>query len=451
MFYLFSSASSTRYKTDVLDTLCYPEDHIFRFRYQDKYVDDEIGTWANKTVFDKLTDQQKLAVVIYAEESRSDAGYYFKFYPLREVQIIQIQKEGSIFYVDFKFGKFINYFHSGRDKAFDEQKKFQSTLNRLDRYPLPPLKKDASGQLRGKIWSEGGQQIDFDSALASASGGYFFNHVEEESENHLKYSVGDTVNNPNQAWESVVEVLSQSPSMNTCIFYLIEGFYTTEKKRWFFGEWEERLAKSRSRKLDSIYPLPMGRDAVLKLLFYRSSKAVDVLPRTLEIKAGSDAFAGFSQKEIAIHSRYNEERILIASKRVLDDVLSPISIELVQVKTVTGDLNAQTTHSPSPPKTTLEIQGVAAPRPFLLTQVSVPKRVVGVIILGLILAPLLLSLGPDILQDVGGNQFIQEHAKGLGDWLIRNKLEVTFYSKIAAAVVTFVVGVIGFRRIPLGK
>src|SRR5258708_34386756 len=74
----------------------------------------------------------------------------------------------------------------------------------------------------------------------------------------------------------------------------------------------------------------MGTSVVLKLLFFRSSKAPRISDQSLEIKTDGDAFAGFSQKEIPVLSRYNEERVLIACKRVFDSVFAPIIIELKQ-------------------------------------------------------------------------------------------------------------------------
>jgi hypothetical protein len=245
--------------------------------------------------------------------------------------------------------------------------------------------------------------------------------------------------------------------MNTAIFYLIKGFYVTQRRFWYFGEWQEKEIHPINRKLDTVYPLPMGKEVILKLLFYRSTEAeskTKILPQKLEIKADSDAFAGFSQKEIGVTSRYNEERILIATKRVLDNILSTISIELVSAKKDADQTIKRgadnTTQSSAVSSMSSEVE-IVSPRPFLLTQVTVPKRVVGLILLGLIFAPLLLSIGPDFLQDVGGSQFIQERAKSIGDWLVRNKLEVSSYCKIAAAIVTLVAGYAGFRKIPLGK
>lgn len=428
MFYLFNSAASARYKTNILDALCYPEGHTFRFRYQNKYVGQEVNNaeWRKSLSIGKLPKGiSDTGLIIYAHKNPPASTRHFEFYPIRQVHIIQVTLEGSIYYVDFSFGKFHNH-------------------------PLPL--KVVNPQEGQKQESAKAQEISYQSLLPQSPEDKFFRYDEKGGAYWAQYLIGSPDSNPNQAWENIVQVLGQSPSMNTAIFYLIKGFYVTQRRFWYFGEWQEKEIHPINRKLDTVYPLPMGKEVILKLLFYRSTEAeskTKILPQKLEIKADSDAFAGFSQKEIGVTSRYNEERILIATKRVLDNILSTISIELVSAKKDAGQTIKRgadnTTSSMSS-----EVE-VVSPRPFLLTQVTVPKRVVGLILLGLIFAPLLLSIGPDFLQDVGGSQFIQERAKSIGDWLVRNKLEVSSYCKIAAAIVTLVAGYAGFRKIPLGK
>lgn len=433
MFYLFNSAASTRYKTNILDALCYPEGHTFRFRYQNKYVGQEVDNteWRKRFSIGKLPKGvSNTGLIIYAHKNPPGSAHHFEFYPIRQVHIIQVTLEGSIYYVDFSFGKFHNH-------------------------PLPL--KVVNSQEGQKQASDKAQEISYQWFLPQSPEGKFFRYDEKGGAYWRQYLTGSLDSNPNQAWENIVQVLGQTSSMNTAIFYLIKGFNVTQRRFWYFGDWQEKEMHPINRKLDTIYPLPMGKEVILKLLFYRSTeaeRATKILPQKLEIKADSDAFAGFSQKEIGITSRYNEERILIATKRVLDNILSTISIELVSAK---KDADQPTrsevnTTTPSIAKSSMSSEvDVVAPRPFLLTQVTVPRRVVGIILFGLIFAPLLLSISPDFLQDVGGSPFMQERAKSFGDWLVRNKLEVSSYCKIAAAIVTLVAGYAGFRKIPLGK
>jgi hypothetical protein len=106
LFYLYSSDSSPRYQRNILDILCYPEGHIFRFRYQDKYVSDEIKSWRRNpsNFIDKLKLYGRKGIVIYAEKTGNSPEMHFNFFPVREVSIAQIKVEGSIYYVDIILG-----------------------------------------------------------------------------------------------------------------------------------------------------------------------------------------------------------------------------------------------------------------------------------------------------------------------------------------------------------
>jgi hypothetical protein len=237
---------------------------------------------------------------------------------------------------------------------------------------------------------------------------------------------------PNLAWESVVDILSQSSTMKASIFYRITGFYTLRGGR--VRKLREKLLRPVSNSWNTIYPLPMGKNVLLKMLFYKSEKAWTEVPKireqVLEIKAEGDTFAGISQREIPILSRYNEECIQLACKRVFDSVFAPLVIE----------------HKRKP-ETPEEI---IAPHPYLLTQIRVPKHIVAVILMGLVTAPILLSLNPDFIKYIGDGP-MQTLSPSFGGWISRNSGHLSLMAKVGAAVITFVAGYLGFRRLPIGK
>lgn len=487
MFYLFSSDYAARYKRNVLDILCYPEGQIFRFRYQDSHVSDEIKGWGTcqSQLAEKLKKVGNKGVTIYAETAGDVPTKYFNFYPTREGEIVRIQVVGSVYYVDLKLGEFIDH----RDQSTKNLGPFQDTIKKLKFSPLPPLtykKDDAGNQLadqEGLTWyKDKAKPVPYEQPPKPSTQGYFFFYIPEDSPNLIKYSKGGLANL--KAWESVVEVLSSSaPSMKACVFYLIEGFYEV-RRRWFlFGRREEYLIHPQDNDWDTKYPLKMGKSFILKLLFYRSSKASPILPQTLEIKTDGDAFAGFSQKEILILSRYNEERILIACKRIFDSVFAPIIIELKKAeqptpadvsKTITGgkitvggnyklsppqddvlamfsgdlDLQIEPTALTGKPTTTPD---VLAPHPFLLTQITASKRLIVLTLILLVAASFFLFMSPDYIQQIGNSQIAQSRFKEIGDTLARNAPAFTALSKVMGAVCTLCAGFLAFRKLPVGK
>src|SRR5689334_17417101 len=114
MFYLFSSDASPRYKRNVLDILCYPKGYIFRFRYQDKYVSEEIKSLelgpGNEVAPKVLKTLGRKGISVYAETADPPPYRRLTFYPVRELEVVRIKVEGSIYYVDARLGDFIDYY-----------------------------------------------------------------------------------------------------------------------------------------------------------------------------------------------------------------------------------------------------------------------------------------------------------------------------------------------------
>jgi hypothetical protein len=185
----------------------------------------------------------------------------------------------------------------------------------------------------------------------------------------------------------------------------------------------------------------------------------------LDVKTDGDAFAGFSQKQIPILSRYNEERILIACKRVFDSIFAPIVIELkeptgasdgtslgpqaplksAQVETAWGSIEFKPKNpAPSEPE-------ILAPQAFLLTQVTASKGLIAATLIFLVLASFFLFMSPDYIQQIGWSYVAQTYFKPVGDSLVRNAPAYTQLSKVLGAVFTLVAGFLAFRKLPLGK
>jgi hypothetical protein len=443
VFLLFSSDASPRYKRNVLDTVCYPEGHIFRLRYHRIHVAQTIrdagkGDWE---LAYKVFRSGRRGLAVYAETS-ADGG--FTFYPLRTVEILRIRVTGSIYYVDVHLREFVDY-GNDRDARQETQAALHKAIQGLASYPLPQLKKDGSAR-RGLTWraSQPGEpdptapelfealpQTDQDTAHQ----GYFLTLTDNSRLGGACPKHADST----ASWESVVDVLARSDSLKDCTFYLIEGFHEVRRTFWLHTE---RLLPSTDDGWASIYPLPMGQVAVLKLLFYRPEGGTDaLLSRSIVVRTEGDVFSGTSHKAIAVTSRYNEERLLFACKRVFDSTLASIYLEPAFEKTTGDGPRAEGA---------IASEEVLAPRPFLLVRVTVPVGTVALILLGLVAAPILLTAGSDFYRDLG--HYLKAHGHpDLGDILATCATHWAAFSKAVAAVVTLVAGYFGFRRLPVGK
>jgi hypothetical protein len=463
MFYLFSSDYEARFKRNVLDVLSYPEEHIFRFRYNQNHVAPEIKRWHETGELNKkLKGLEGRGLSIYAEKVGSAPNELFDFYPLREIELIRVQVIGNVYYVDMRLGRFVDYYSLGQQEARSSLQKLQESIKTIKFYPLPLLENNPQTGMRwGFTWTDEGKLEQYKGTPGFTNQGYFFNH---SSDCTCSIKFGQS-GNP-RAWESVVEVLSVAPSMESALFYLIEGFYRVRKQYFFglFGEHQECLIQPKDNGWDTQYPLKMGTSVVLKLLFFRSSKAPRISDRSFEIKTDGDAFAGFSQREIPVLSRYNEERILIACKRVFDSILAPIVIELSekpasdgiapnsgstskfpQISTPCGVVQFKV-NDPAPPEAK-----ILAPHPFLLTQVTASKWIIAATLLFLVLASFFLFMSQEYIQQVGWSQIVQTNSKPFGDALVRNAAAYAQLSKVLGAVFTLVAGFLAFRKLPLGK
>lgn len=467
MFYLFSSDFEPRFKRNILDILCYPEKHIFRFRYHANHVGPEIKTWSDKGELPKkLKELKGKGLCVYAESTGEAPNNAFNFYALREVEIIRIQLMGNVYYIDMRLGYFVDYFTEGQRKAREQLEKFQEGIKTITFYPLPQLSKNTeTGERQGWTWSDDGKLEQYNGAPGFTNQGYFFLHVPDASGRSV-YAVGQSGNY--KAWESVAEVLSSAPSMQSAVFYLVEGFFRVRKTLGWLGEYKEYFIKPRDDEWDTRYPIKMGTSVVLKLLFFRSSKAPRINDRLLDIKTDSDAFAGFSQKEIRIESRYNEERILIASKRVFDSIFAPIMIGLKEAipddQTSTDSVLRLAPSQVATPWGLIELklkdtpvegpvaeEDVLAAESFLLTQIKASRLLIFATLIFLALASFFLFMSPDYIQSVGWSRLVQGWSKPFGDLLVRNAPVYAQVSKIIGFVFTLAAGYLGFRKLPLGR
>ncbi len=337
MLYLFCSAASPLYKRDALESISYPVNHIFRFRYALKYVDK--GVVAN---LEKFTG--KPAVLIFLDTIGSPASPDFDFYPLRLVTILGLEDSAGAIYCNFRFGDFVHYGDGSRRKDL-----WNSFFRKLPGRPWPPGR--------------------------PADGHFVFETTEEPPELIAESS------RPYDNWNSVVNCLDKTKDLKDSTFLLVLGFYRVRRRGFRSGfrefwKMSEQQLEPTDNQFDSIYPVPMGESVVLKILLSRPSfnYSDPKSARVLKISAGSDTFSGMSKEKIISESRYNEDRTVLVCKRVFDAALAAVSIE------------------------EKDVDVVRSPRLTLLTRVRVPRLVISSVVGGVAVGALLLAFDADVVR-----------------------------------------------------
>jgi hypothetical protein len=371
----------------VLESTCYPEGHLFRFRYEKKYVDAEI--WKKPKSF-----EDKEGMIVFLDTVGEEGCKDFDFFPIRKIRTVRLFPLGLAIYIDFRFGGFIDY-----GPEDDETRKiaWSSFFEELPNRPWPPPEISGRNEDTHK--------------------GYFaMSHSEDNPEFPSEIRIA------HETWENMIRRLDKTNDLKDSTFFKILGFYEI-KKKWLVGSHSEVPIKSKDNGYDTVYPLPMGKSVILKLLLSRPSYDTKdpQSRRVLKVKLAAGSFAGASKDVLLSDSRYNEERIVIVCKRVFDSVFSTVSIEQQA-----------------------EPADVQAPKPFLLTWIKVPKSIVCVVISGVVLTTLLLGCDAELIKQLGAwlspshVQFFEEKAKIL-----------SILAKASAAIPVGISAYFAFRRLPL--
>ncbi len=105
MIFLFSSTSRDQYRQDALNVLALPPGAVYHFRYDKKWVDDDIlGD------LDRQRDQDAVVVlVIQPHDPAAVTAASISFYPLREACIIRLVEDGTIVHAYFTLGRYVDW------------------------------------------------------------------------------------------------------------------------------------------------------------------------------------------------------------------------------------------------------------------------------------------------------------------------------------------------------
>jgi hypothetical protein len=298
MIYLFSSNARGLYVRDVLDACCYPEGHVMRLRYSEAYFSEAVKHSPATAVGKKglvvfadiespniIGSEQVVAPKTVSNTSATD----FRFYPIREIEIVGACLIADVLLVDVRLGSFVNY---GTETDFSRESEWNNEIKALPQRPHPPESKIA---------------------------GYFFYLHDGPG---IQYST--TESREQLAWRSVIERINRS-SLRDAITFRVIGFYRVGRFLASFGRTTELKISPTVTGRDCVYSFRMGELILLRLLFYRTRSAPEVRG-SLIVRADKQAFTSTSKDQIDVQFRYNEERILLLCNRITDPVLSCLSI-----------------------------------------------------------------------------------------------------------------------------
>ncbi|MFW6153750.1 MAG: hypothetical protein ACOC95_00870 [Planctomycetota bacterium] len=390
-----------------MNVLAYPAKHIVRLRYRKKHVSPtiigyEIGADGVVKLSRRTSTQ---CIIVFLEGRKDDDGNVdpeksFEFYPMRSAEVVRLQWIGQALYIDCALQDYVSYRKDGKTDAAVRE----AIAKRIRTLPYCPLPAPHDG--RGYMWLEG-EKLPYEQGKGG-TGGYYFTDVPRNSDGYVEWPLGVTGSPSEQeAWESVADILATSKEFSSTLFYRVAGVFS---KRTWRGEKPVRVRRAVA---ELEYLLPMGELAIMKVMCYVPAEGG--ARGVVTVASEGEGFAGISPRVVRISSRYNEERVILATKRVLDNVQSPIQLA--------PEVNE------------------AAPRLLLLTRVAVPQWIPWVPVACLALAAIFLSLGPDLLETIGGQ----------GSFWAKSKGSLSLLSKGIGGLFTAIAAYPAFKKIPLGK
>ncbi len=261
-----------------------------RIRYGREYLSPDL---MKDNAWKKLTKEN--AVFVFAEGALankttgpSGAKRDYRFLPIRRCTVESVQMTAGIFIMDIRLAAFLDYGEKAdrtREEAWDKEIKAHT-----DR-PYPKGLRDVEGSYVYRA-----------PALRTASGS---GAGEAEME-----------------WRSVVDRLNQS-ELHECVTYHVRGFYRIS--RWPLSiYWPECRVMPRVKGPDAVYRFFTGETILVKVLLYGQANS-SASGRAIKVDFDAKTFTSASVAKIPIHSRYNEERVLLPCVRGTETVLSALS------------------------------------------------------------------------------------------------------------------------------
>lgn len=184
--YLFSSAQRELYKKDNIDVLCYPQNFVIHFRYEDKYVADSIKDISTED----LKNKNAMVVIVDIEEKRSKK--IPKFYPCRKGKIVDIVEEGNVYHFYFKLDdNWVDY------RSSNGLKDYNRSITTLNEKPL----------ITGKDQHLTGKFVTFE-----------------------QFKEDISLSNDSIAWDFIIKKIGELETYKSILFCRIKGIYNRESK-----------------------------------------------------------------------------------------------------------------------------------------------------------------------------------------------------------------------------
>lgn len=295
MIFIFSSTHYDLFKQNILNACCFPDGHIMRVRYEEKYLSDALRADPKHLV-------GKDGVFVFAEGAKKNKELLerptgenldYRFFPLRHCSVTHAQNVAGIVILDLELQGFFDY-------GPLEDSTWESTWDRTIKQHKnrPYLKAPATAKPSEK---RTGLYVYMDDDLP-----------------------GDT--NPRtgeRAWRTVVDRINRS-ELSDCITYRVLGFFRLAKwpVRWFKSEWKQA---PNTRGPEAVYRFLTGETILMKVLLYGEANK-KATKEELKIEFDAKSFTSVSAQKIALNGRYNEERILLPTIRGTDTMLSSLSL-----------------------------------------------------------------------------------------------------------------------------
>jgi hypothetical protein len=272
-------------------------------------------------------------------------------------------------------------------------------------------------------WADGEPQpqlLDYYGSSAENRGhaGYFFDR-------RTTFAEILTAADDSSGWQAVVIVLGMS-DLKDAAFFRVAGFFRVARRwRRFI---DSRIAPA-PRWPEVEYVFPMGNHAVMTVESLRPETS-SLKAFRLVIETGGDSLAAVEPQQLLFESRYDQNRVVIASRRVLDAVMTTLSITC---QSIDGD---QALFSPS-------LAFIIRVRPSRWITLLAPLAAAS--------AALLLSVSPDFVAGIGDLMRSQTTYAGAGSLLVAAKAEIAVTAKALAVVLSVCAAWLVFRKAPTGK
>lgn len=262
-----------------------------RVRYGSEYVSPDL---MKDNAWKKLTKEN--AVFVFAEGALANkttgpggSKRDYRFLPIWRCTVESVQMTAGIFIMDIRLAAFLDYgekAESTREVAWDKE---------IKAHPDRPYPK----------------------GLRDVEGSYVYKAPA------LKTAPGSGAGDAEMAWRSVVDRLNRS-ELHECVTYHVRGFYRIS--RWPLSiHWPERCVLPRVKGPDAVYQFRTGETILVKVLLYGQANS-SASGKAIKVDSDKKTFTSASVAEIPIHSRYNEERVLLPCVRGTETVISALSL-----------------------------------------------------------------------------------------------------------------------------